>query len=173
MNMKQHEGLNMRCSLCGNAINSTGSFCPNCGALFEEGIRCKRHATEKASGACIICCKPYCATCGNWSGGLFMCGEHHGYEVVEGMARVLGGSDNAQVEYAKNCLEQNGLHPFVFSRKASPISLGGPDYSLFNASGEFDGHIINEYKLMVPCQEVIKAVQVLKKLDLVETHRTD
>jgi hypothetical protein len=102
-----------------------------------------------------------------------MCGEHHGYEVMEGMARVFGGSDNAQAEYAKNCLEQNGLHPFIFSRKASSISLGGPDYSLFNASGEFDGHIINEYKLMVPCQEVIKAEQALKRLKLVDQQRIE
>ena len=161
----------MRCSLCGNSIEDSDAFCPNCGVLFEEGVRCKRHTREKALGVCIICCKPYCAICGGWLAGLFMCGEHHGYEVLEGMVRVFGSSDNVQVEYAKNCLEQNGLHPFTFSRKASPISLGGPDYSLFNASGEFDGHIINEYKLMVPVREVLKAERVLKRLKLVETKK--
>ena len=103
--------------------------------------------------------------------GIFLCNEHHGYEIVEGMARVLGGSDSAQIELAKSCLEQDGLHPFIFSRKASPISLGGPDYSLFRASGEFDGHIINEYKLMVPCQEVTKAERALKKLKLIDKSR--
>ncbi|MFN0157154.1 MAG: hypothetical protein ACKVRP_03670 [Bacteroidota bacterium] len=89
------------------------------------------------------------------------------------MARVFGGNDSVRIEYAKNCLEKDGLHPFFFSRKVSPISFGGPDYSLFRASGECDGHIVNEYKVMVPCQEVMKAEEVLKKLDLVETDRTN
>lgn len=31
--------------------------------------------------------------------------------------------------------------PFLYSRKASPISLGAPSYTLFRASGEYDGHI--------------------------------
>jgi hypothetical protein len=43
--------------------------------------------------------------------------------------------------------------------------LGGPDYSLFRASGEYDGHIINEFKLMVPCQEVEEAEAMLKELE--------
>ena len=158
----------MRCNLCGNSIKGSDDFCAHCGALFGERVRCGRHSKEQALGACVICCKPQCSTCGGWLNGIFLCGEHCTYEIVEGMARVFGGSDSAQIEHAKSCLEQDGLHPFIFSRKASPISLGGPDYSLFRASGEFDGHIINEYKLMVPSQEVIKAERVLKKLKLID-----
>jgi len=82
------------------------------------------------------------------------------------MARVLGLSDVVTAQYASKCLEQEGLHPILYSRKASPLSLGGADYTLFNAAGEYDGHIINEIKVMVPCQEVVEAERMLKRLDL-------
>lgn len=82
------------------------------------------------------------------------------------MARVYGVSDEVTAQYASKCLEQEGLHPILYSRKASPISLGGADYTLFRASGEYDGHIINEIKVMVPCQEVLQAERVLGKLRL-------
>jgi hypothetical protein len=35
---------------------------------------------------------------------------------------------------------------------------------MFRASGEYDGHIINEFKLMVPCQEVLDAKTILQDL---------
>ena len=73
-----------------------------------------------------------------------------------------------QVEFAKNSLETDELHPFVYTRKASPISIGGPDYTLFRASGEYDGHIVNEFKLMVPCQEFPIAEQKLRELGFIE-----
>ena len=82
------------------------------------------------------------------------------------MARVFGSSDEAQILYLKECLEENSLHPFVYSRKSSPMHLGGSDYSLFNASGDFDGHLINEIKLMVPCSEVLDAEKIIKEIDL-------
>jgi len=90
------------------------------------------------------------------------------YEIYEGMARVFGSSVAVQVNFAKSCLESDGLHPFVFSRKASPLSIGGPDYTLFQASGEYDGHIINEFKLMVPCQEVPRAEEQLRVLEFIK-----
>ncbi len=154
----------MHCS-CGSPVNHLDDFCPHCGALLLEEVHCSRHSPEKALGVCIICSKPFCATCGGWLGGLFLCNEHRGYEVIEGMAKVFGGSDGAQVEHAKNCLEKSDLHPFFFSRKATP----GPDHALFR---ELDGHIVDEYKVMVPCNEVMKAEDVLKKLDLVEMDKT-
>ncbi|MEJ2103889.1 MAG: hypothetical protein P8X47_04845 [Ignavibacteriaceae bacterium] len=82
------------------------------------------------------------------------------------MARVYGSSDFAQVNYIKSCLEQESLHPFIYSRKASPMHLGGTDYSLFRASGDFNGHIINEIKLMVPCSEVLDAEKIISELEL-------
>jgi hypothetical protein len=60
------------------------------------------------------------------------------------------------------------LHPFLYSRKASAISIGGPDHTTFRASGEYDGHIINEVKVLVPCQEVLEAEKLLRDLEFKE-----
>jgi hypothetical protein len=98
--------------------------------------------------------------------GHFLCEVHCRYEIFQEMARVYGSSDAVQVDYAGSCLTEAGLHPFVYSRKASPLSLGGPDYMLFNASGDYDGHIVNEYKLMVPCAEVLEAERTLTELGI-------
>ena len=153
------------CPRCNSTIRETDDFCPECGALFAEGVTCHHHPGREAEGVCIICSLPGCTECGGRTLGRFLCTLHRGYEIVQGMARVYGNSDAAQIEFARSCLQTTGLHPFVFTRKASPLSLGGPDYSLFRASGEYDGHLINEFKLMVPCQEVAAAEDALRELN--------
>ena len=157
-----------RCPRCKAEVQADDDFCPRCGGLFTENLVCEAHADRSAAGVCIICVRPCCEKCGSKSAGRFLCATHSMYEIYEGMVRVFGSSDAVQVDYAKSCLESDGLHPFVFSRKASPLSIGGPDYTLFNASGEYDGHIINEFKLMVPCQEVPRAEEKLRELEFIK-----
>ena len=160
------EERSFECSFCQNEINEDDEFCPECGTLFEDA-KCINHPNENAAGACVICCEPYCKECGFFvNDRIFLCNEHSEYEIYEGMARIYGSADAAQIEYLENCLEQSNLHPIAFSKKASPLHLGGSDYSLFRASGEFNGHIINEIKLMVPLQEVIEAEEILRHLNL-------
>ncbi len=154
------------CDNCELEIEESSDFCPRCGVLFNEGVKCTNHPSTEADYVCVICNDPFCKKCGTIVSGVFLCAQHDNYEIYEGMARVFGSSDVAQVNYVKGCLEQESLHPFVYSRKASPMHLGGSDYSLFRASGEFDGHIINEVKLMVPCGEVLEAVKIIKDIDL-------
>lgn len=156
------------CTNCENEVAETDEFCPSCGNLFEGEVFCNAHSRRAAEGVCIICATPFCGKCGSWANGLFLCAEHEDYEVYEGMARIYGTSNETLAQYARRCLEQAGLHPFLYSRKASPISIGGPSYTLFRASGEYDGHIINEMKVLVPCQEVTEAEQVLKDLDILK-----
>jgi hypothetical protein len=152
------------CSKCRTKALGDADFCPNCGTVFAEGLRCANHKRTDAAGVCIICRLPYCARCTSRVNKLFLCDKHAGYEIYEGMARVYGVSDEAAASYVSDCLDKKGLHPFLYSRKASPLSLGGSDYTLFRASGEYDGHIINEIKLMVPCDEVLAAEKALRKL---------
>lgn len=164
MNLKK----DTRCSKCEQPISATDEFCPNCGNLLDEDVNCINHENEAAEAVCVICCTPYCSDCGSWVNDIFLCAEHEGYEIYENMARVFGTSIDNEAQYAHNCLKQEGLHPYLYSRKTSPLSLGGPDYTLFRASGEYDGHIINEIKLMVPCQEVIEAEKVLRDLEIID-----
>lgn len=156
---------NIVCSGCREEVNPEFDFCPNCGAIIIENVNCYVHQNREAIGVCIICSTPVCKKCGLKTDGHFLCKTHSNYEIYEGMARVFGANDSAMVELAKSELGKENLHPFIYSRKASPISIGGPEYTLFRASGEYNGRIINEFKLMVPCQEVETAESILKKLE--------
>ena len=154
------------CDNCELEVDEDSDFCPRCGTLFVEGVKCTNHPSRDADYVCVICSEPFCKECVTTVSGIFLCSQHDSYEIYEGMARVFGSSDVAQVNYIKGCLEQESLHPFIYSRKASPMHLGGSDYSLFRASGDFDGHIINEVKLMVPCSEVLSAKKIISELEL-------
>ena len=153
------------CDFCGTEISNDAEFCGKCGTIFIDDASCFNHSDDDAKGVCTICHQAYCKRCGLRVNGVFLCNEHSDYEIYEGMARVFGSSDEQQVSYLKSILEENNLHPFLYSRKASPLSIGGVDYSLFRASGEYDGHIINEIKLMVPCSEVLQAELIIDEID--------
>ena len=160
---------NFICENCNNPVDESGKYCPECGSLFEKNIMCCNHPDENAEGICIICNKSFCNKCGmmvdrGYSNNIFLCEEHSNCEIIEGMVRVYGTYDNVQVQYVNDCLEKEGLHPFVFFRKASFLHPGGENYTLYEPSGDFDGHIINEDKIMVPCKEVIQAEIILKEI---------
>lgn len=155
------------CDRCARCSESGNDFCPDCGTLFIENVKCVNHDSRNAEGVCIICCEAFCNECGFFvDEKIFLCNEHSNYEIYEGMARVYGSVDSLEIDYAKSCLEQAELNPLIYSRKASPLHMGGSDYSLFRASGDYDGHIVNEIKLMVPVQQVIKAEEVLRQLEI-------
>ena len=156
------------CPHCGAKVRADDDFCAECGEIFGENVVCHRHSAKLASGVCIVCRMPFCSNCGGRVQNRFLCGEHDSLEIYEGMARVFGSNSVAEVEFAKTSLKTAGLHPFVFSRKASPISLGAPEYTLYRSSGEYDGHIVNEFKLMVPCQEVPSAAKKLRDLRFIK-----
>jgi len=153
------------CDFCGTEISNDSEFCTKCGTIFIDNVDCFIHPDDDAKGVCTICHQAYCKKCGLRVNGIFLCNQHSDYEIYEGMARVFGSSDEQQVNLFKSVLEENNLHPFIYQRKASPISLGGGDYTLFRASGDPRGQIINEIKLMVPCAEVLHAEKIIDELD--------
>lgn len=155
------------CSRCEREINDEDDFCPDCGTLFKENVKCAEHPDAEAGGVCVICCEPFCKNCGLFvNDRVFLCADHSDYEIFEDMARIYGSFDSLQVDYAKNCLEQEGLNPIIYSRKASPLHMGASEYSLFEASGDYNGHIVNEIKLLVPVQQVINAEEILRQLEI-------
>jgi ribosomal protein S27AE len=154
------------CSSCGNPVKADDDFCPQCGDLFAEDVFCANHADHQANGVCIICAVPLCSDCGGVVAGRFLCNHHSYYEIYEGMVRVFGSLDDVAAQYAKTCLEQATLHPVLFCRRQPK---GGPRfvYTLYSAGGDFDGHIVNEIKVMVPSQEVGEAEKVLASLNII------
>jgi len=163
--MQSSNDNNFECDNCKAEIEESFDFCPDCGTLFIS-VNCENHQSVEADGVCIICALPFCSECGGNVSEKFLCNDHFNREIYQGMARVFGTSDAVQAEYVKSCLEQAGIKSLLYSRKASPISLGGADYSLFRSSGEYDGHIINEIKVMVHCQNVLSAEELIENLDL-------
>ena len=152
------------CSNCESEIKTEDEYCSNCGLVIKEDKRCYLHKESEAEGLCLICLKLCCNKCGLFINNVYICDAHSDYEIIEGMARIYGSSDNLEVDYFKEILEKEGLHPFLYARKSSAISLGNVDYSLFRASGEYNGHLINEIKLMMPLKEVIEAEKILQPL---------
>lgn len=165
--MEELKDNTMVCANCNRVVKEDDDFCPECGAIIADDISCENHKNIPAKGICIICSLPYCKKCGVITNGHFLCNIHSNYEIYEGMVRVFGSLNDVDVQYAKSCLEQVGLHPVVFCRDQPK---GGPRfvYSLFEAHGDYLGHIVNEIKLMVSTQEVLKSEEILKSLKILE-----
>jgi len=153
------------CELCNNLVKAEDDFCPECGALFADNLFCENHADILADGVCILCALPFCERCGATINNHFLCNEHNAYEIFEGMVRVYGTLNDVAAQHAKTCLEQAGLHPVIFCRH-QPMGGARIVYALFEAQGDYYGNLVNEIKVMVPCQEVFKAEEVLKSLNL-------
>lgn len=156
------------CTNCENEVSDELDFCPFCGNLFLEEANCKNHPSQAATGACLICEEPYCDNCGGYVNEKFLCTTHENYEIYEGMAKVFGSNDYVHCNYIADILKQEKIDAIVYSRKVSPMHLGGTDYSLFRASGDFNGHIINEIKVMVPFADVIRAEEIIKEFETTE-----
>jgi hypothetical protein len=151
----------LECSECHEAVVETDTFCPHCGSLFSDTISCKEHPGVRAEGVCVICVKPCCKLCGEITHGIFLCNEHFQYEVVEGMARVHGTTDNVQSQYIAECLEEAGFHPFLYSRMFHPDS-GEPAVAMLPNISRSSR---TELKLLVPFREVIEAETFIKNLE--------
>lgn len=166
MREQEEEHDTFECSFCKNPVKQNDEFCTDCGTLFEDGIKCSVHTDKDAEGVCIICSLPFCALCGAIVHKHFLCESHSGYEIYQGMARVYGNLDDTNAQYIKSCLEQVGMHPFVFS-KTQPRGGSRLVSTLFEAHGDPYGNIVNEIKVMVPCQEVIAAEDILRELKVI------
>ena len=158
------DGESLYCSNCETQIKNDNEYCVNCGLIFLEEKKCYLHKENEAQGICLICLKLCCNKCGLFVNHVYLCNEHSDYEIIEGMARVYGSSDYLELSFLKDVLEKESFHPFLYSRKSGPISLGNVDYSLFRASGEYDDHLINEIKLMLPLNEIIEAEKIVETL---------
>jgi len=154
------------CTNCSFEADDDSDYCPRCGTLFIKNIKCEIHLQDEAAGVCVICGKPYCSNCGHSVNNIFLCSEHDGYEIYEGMAKVFGTSDEIQIHYVKSCLEENSFHPFIYSKKSAPMQLGRNDQPLINLSGNNRERILNEIKLLVPCSEVLEAEILVSQLNI-------
>ena len=157
--MKKFQQAKLMCGRCNEPVRQEETFCSKCGGLFSDTISCNKHKSIDAEGVCVICSKPFCGTCGADVNKIFLCNSHSDYEIVEGMARVFGSTDNVRTQFATTCLKQAGYHPFLYSRQFNP----GADKVAVTAVRNFGNHPIVELKVLVPFFEVLKAIKELKK----------
>lgn len=152
------------CENCKFEVMESDYFCPNCGSIFIDN-KCANHTENSAEGVCLICQKICCSECGLDVNGAYLCNDHSNIEIIQSMGRVYGTSDSLEIDYILSVLEDENFHPFRYSRKASPISLGGSDYTLFRSSGESNGNIINEIKIMIPLNEYLEAKKLIENIN--------
>jgi len=161
--MAKVQQSDLTCDRCGESVNREETFCRSCGTVFSDQLRCSVHHSVEAAGVCVICSKPFCKTCGGDTNKIFLCDPHFAeYEVHEGMARVFGCTDNVQAQFVTTCLEQAGLHPFLYSRMSNP----GADLVAIIGPRNFGRHPIVELKVLLPFSEVLNAKKTLSELDL-------
>ena len=146
----------LECSYCSNKVSQDSDFCPECGTLLIENVKCTNHENIDAEGVCIICCEPYCKECGFYvDNRMFLCNKHSEYKIYEGMARVIGATDVVQLDYIKSCLEQAGFHPVILSQNVDTLHTNLSRNTHYHADG-----------VMVPLQEVIEAERTLQQLGI-------
>ena len=152
----------LTCGECGVVVKDEDTYCANCGSIFNDGVVCNTHNSTEADGVCVMCFKPFCKECGMTVNKIFFCDFHSQYETYEGMARVYGCTDNLQAQFVTGCLEQSGLHPFLYSRRFNP----GADISPIITYRLYGNHPIVELKVLGPFKELLNAEEVLRRLEL-------
>ena len=156
------------CVHCQAEVQATEEYCPHCGMLFEEERVCANHHAITAKGACVICGETFCRQCGGWRNDRFLCRAHASYEIYEGMARIYGTLDDSIAQYAHACLEQAGLHPFLFAPTQPWHGSRMLSNTILHAGGDAAGHAVYEVKVMVPCAEALAAEKLLRELQMHE-----
>ena len=69
------------CDKCKLEIEADSDFCPRCGTIFIEDVKCENHPDIEAKGVCVICTRPVCNNCGIKVNNSFFCNEHDSTEI--------------------------------------------------------------------------------------------
>lgn len=151
------------CPICDREVCHYDEHCRFCGSLFVDNIYCTNHTDTEAEGICLICSKPFCSECGTEVIGKFFCKEHSNYELLENLVTIYGSKDYNKILAIKALLEELNLHPTIIN-KTEKDTLGDISYyNNFNRSDNLVEKLSEEIKILVPCQEVQEAEELLSK----------
>jgi hypothetical protein len=152
-----------RCPRCRKGTEPGQTACTHCGAALSDALKCAAHAGRPATGVCRVCETAFCAECGKRKNGYFLCGNHAAMPVIEGMAGVFGGEDELSIRYLESILKEAGLHPHLYIRRVHPIS---PAFHMIGNLQETQGRISNAILILVPFNEVLEALSLLKDAEV-------
>jgi hypothetical protein len=162
------EDVKTVCPNCECEVQSDDDFCPDCGTLLIEDVKCSVHQDENAEGVCVICREPFCNKCGAFVDDDFFCKNDSRVQFSEGRSNILESDNPQQIDIVKNILDEKGLHPLVISSKGGHykshiIAVDPNEIFPTGTSDDFP-----KSYLMILFQEVIKAEEVLRELKLIE-----
>jgi len=160
------------CNQCTGEVGSHSQFCIHCGSiLLGHVLFCRKHLHTEAAGVCVICQQPFCFGCAQRIDGALLCSVHAVYEIYESMARVYGINDSIMANHIGECLSDSGLHPMVITSQSSPLQMNGLGTGLVNRAEKYGNSLFDEYKIMVPCEEVMLAEKRLRDLEFLPRNR--
>lgn len=160
------ENENSVCSYCNHPVKNDYDFCPECGTLFLDDVKCINHKNVPAEGVCIICTKPFCKECGLFVNNIyFLCNEHCEYDVMEGKVCVLEEEDAGRAQRITDYLKSKGISPYLLSKFIPHNHYASLDFINNYSIRESNDLHANEFKIFVNCQEVLNAKIYLEEYD--------
>jgi RNA polymerase subunit RPABC4/transcription elongation factor Spt4 len=151
----------LQCSNCELELTNEDEFCPRCGCLFDESVKCYNHELKIAEGVCVICNYAFCEKCGMFVNDVFLCAEHEHYEIYQSLAVVALCKNAYESESLKNSLIATGLHPFMFTGNNKPTTYTPSTESNNQNALEVAIYGRSEIKILVPLGEVLDAEKLL------------
>lgn len=154
------------CENCGSEVEPDDDFCPECGVLFLENVKCTNHKTVPAEGACVICMHPFCKDCGTHLNNIyFVCSEHSNYEILEGLVCVVEEEDAGRAQRITDYLKSNGLYPYLLSKSIPNHPYTSLDQLNNSSLEEFSELVSGGFKIFVDSQEVLSAEKLIHDYD--------
>jgi hypothetical protein len=135
------------CGHCNNLVSVEDTFCRNCGSIFEEEVKCRKHSFSEALFRCVICEQPLCEECVVEVSGKAFCSEHSEYSFVENCVILFSSLDESEVIFRKAILEKEGIPCYIDQMDAVPLKPIGAREAFF--------------RLFVPFEHVLKAEELL------------
>ncbi len=97
------------CKACDSDLVYDSHYCPSCGTIFTENLKCSHHPDDDAEAVCVICQKSYCNECGSDVNGRFFCWTHISIGVTLSARRNIKNYSTTEVKVVTEKENQNGM----------------------------------------------------------------
>lgn len=155
------------CEECGAGVGNADEFCPACGAVFAEKLRCDAHPEAAAFAVCVVCQKKLCQECSVAVSGHHTCEAHENVEWISGWATAAIFPTHLEAELSRQHLKEHGLAALVLSNTIEPLSGTLGLFTInavtpFFAYREIGGGRI---RLMTPARDLRRAQDYLAEIN--------
>jgi len=106
----------LQCENCDNNVTEKDSYCPSCGAVFEDGVFCEKHPKKEALSRCMICNTYLCEECLTEIDKRAFCPEHREYSSPgssSDLVIIRHCETYEELSLIKSLLDSEGIGYFV------------------------------------------------------------